>query len=170
MALSNSKARKKIVLPPTFIFTSYDQSPVPAFGELKGVESACFAPSSPSVSQPPLVGSLAPTPRQLPRRATITSVQAYYVGSMPSKTDGFAARRTVAELSRATGGRLKQMRSLQQIVDHAGADAEAVYHAVKRFMGSRSRRRMTASIELDRGGREARRSDPRRHHRGPLRP
>jgi hypothetical protein len=38
---------------------------------------------------------------------------------MLSKTEA-AARRPVAELSRAAGGRLKQMRSLQQTVDHAG--------------------------------------------------
>jgi hypothetical protein len=70
---------------------------------------------------------------------------------MPSKTEA-AARRLVAELSRATGGRLKQMRSLQQIVDHAGADAEAVYHAVKRCWIQISPANDPHSIELTEAG------------------
>ena len=68
----------------------------------------------------------------------------------PTETD---ARRLVDELSRATGGRLKQMRSLQQIVDHAGADAEAVYHAVKRGWVQISPTNDPHSIELTEAGR-----------------
>ena len=51
--------------------------------------------------------------------------------AMPSKTET-AARRLVAELYRATDGRLMQMRSLQQVAGRAGADAETIYHAAKR--------------------------------------
>jgi hypothetical protein len=99
----------------------------------------------------PLVGSLT-TLRQLRGDPPTTTVHAYYVGSMPSKTEA-AARRLVDELSRATGGRLKQMRSLQQMVDHAGADPEAVDHAVKRDWVQISPANDPHSIELTEAGR-----------------
>jgi hypothetical protein len=62
------------------------------------------------------------------------------------------ARRLVAELYRATDGPLMQMRSLQQIVNHAGADAEAVYHAVKRGWVQISPANDPHSIELTEAG------------------
>ena len=49
---------------------------------------------------------------------------------MPDPTET-GARRLVDELYRATDGRLRQMRSLQEVADRVGADAEAVYYAVK---------------------------------------
>jgi hypothetical protein len=66
---------------------------------------------------------------------------------MPSKRKT-AARRLVAELYRATGGRLRQMRSLPEVAERAHADVEAVYHAVKKGWVEVSPENNPHSIEL----------------------